>query len=148
MTKKATGTKAKAWEVFARFIKVRDCIATTTFPFVGHCVTCDKRFHIKSLQAGHLFPGRSNAKLFQEEVVNAQCFHCNVTCNGRIKRYRKRMEAKYTVGKVEKWEFEGDKVIRDRDMDFPYQAIYYKAKWTKLILPFRYRTWNELLGSE
>lgn len=63
--------KADAWSEFSRFIRVRDCLETTGLAFVGVCITCGRRFHIRYLQAGHCLPGRSNAKLFDEKLVHA-----------------------------------------------------------------------------
>lgn len=124
--------KGKAWKVFAKWVRTRDCLATTNFPHAGVCITCGKKFHISFLQAGHCFPGRRNAGLFREELVNAQCTFCNETFHGKPKKYRKIMEAKYGKEQVDEWEIEGKRVIPDRDMKFEDIEKKYKQKLKEL----------------
>ena len=83
--------KAKAWKAFSKYIRVRDCIKTTGLPYVGVCITCDKRHHINYLDAGHCYPGRRNANLFNERFTNIQCRYCNQYCHGKPKKYEKVM---------------------------------------------------------
>ena len=145
MAKALTGPAKTAWNAFAQWVKVKGCIETTGYPFAGVCVTCGKRFHIRALQAGHLFPGRSNGVLFQEELVNPQCVICNERFHGRPKRYRKKMDEKYGVEQVDKWEAEGKKPIRHFDMDYEAIKLKYRAAITKLLIPFGYNSYKELL---
>jgi len=142
---KATGAKNTAWIAFGHFIRVRDCIATTTYPFVGECVTCKRRFHITALDAGHMTPGRSNGVLFQKELVNAQCCRCNQLFHGKTKKYRKIMVAKYTEEQISTWEREGKKPIPDKDMDFPAITQKYRALTKELLQPFGYNTYEDML---
>lgn len=137
--------KKKAWNAFSRMRRVQCCIDTTRCPFVGVCVTCGKKFHIIALQAGHCFPNRSNARLFQEELVNAQCVICNETHHGRTKRYRKRMEEKYGVEQVEKWKVEGKKVIHNRDMNFEGRAKEYRERTNEMLKPFGYPNYETMM---
>jgi hypothetical protein len=137
--------KKKAWDNFSRMIRVRDCIATTGIPFVGVCITCQKRFHIRALQAGHCFPGRNNGRLFQEKLVNAQCVICNERLHGRLNRYKEAMINKYGEKQVKKWEIEGKKVIHNRDMDFEGRADEYKKRTNEMLKPFGYMTYNQMM---
>ena len=144
MAKKLNGTAKTAWDAFAQWVRVSGCIETTGYPFVGVCVTCDKRFHITSLQAGHLFPGRSNGVLFQEELVNPQCVICNERFHGRTKRYRKRMDEKYGVEQVDIWDAEGKKPIHHFNMDYEAIKIKYRQKLHDLLVPFGYNNYEEM----
>ena len=149
MSKKLnSAVKRRAWNRFAEYIRVRDCIKTTGCPFVGRCVTCGKRFHIRALQAGHCFPGRKNGRLFDERLVNAQCVLCNERHHGRRKEYRAVMEARYTKEKVALWEIEGNRVIHDRDMDFEGKAAHYIEEMKKLLAPFGYPSYKVMLKDE
>ena len=147
MAKKVVGPKAKAWESFSRWVKVRDCLATTGVPFVGVCITCNCRFHIRVLQAGHCFPGRKNGRLFQKELVHAQCRMCNEGGHGKPKEYREAMDAQYTKVKVDAWEIEGGKVIHDRDMDFEGIEAKYKEK-TNALLKGLYGSYDDMLKGQ
>jgi len=86
--KKALGYyKEKAWDMFSKYIRTRDCLATTGTIDEGVCVTCGQRFSFKELQAGHAIGQRNNSILFDEELVNAQCGGCNFYRNGEYAKY-------------------------------------------------------------
>jgi len=143
---KATGAKNTAWIAFGHFIRVRDCLATTYYPFVGVCVTCKRRFHITALDAGHMTPGRSNGVLFNEELVNAQCSSwCNRMNHGFHDKYRKVMVEKYGEEQISTWEREGKKPIPDKDMDFPAITQKYRALTKELLRPFSYNSFEDML---
>lgn len=69
--------KDEAWSAFSRFIRLRDCLRFTGNPDMGKCVTCNRPYPFKELQAGHFIQGRSNSVLFDERIVYSQCFGCN-----------------------------------------------------------------------
>lgn len=76
---KSENAKAKkaAWDAFSRYIRTRDCIRFTGDPDEGMCVTCNRRYPFKKLQAGHFIQGRGNSVLFDERLVYSQCLGCN-----------------------------------------------------------------------
>ena len=82
-----TQWKKKLWPVFSKYIRTRDCIKTSGSPLRGRCVTCNKLYPIKKLQAGHFIPGRYDAILFDEEQVHAQCYCCNMKLQGMWHKY-------------------------------------------------------------
>ena len=137
--------KKKAWDSFSRWKRVTDCIATTGLPYCGVCITCDRQYHISYLDAGHCFAGRSNAGLFHEKLVNAQCRSCNQIHHGKPTKYRKIMVAKYGKAKVDKWEVEGKKVKHNRDMDFDGIREKYKDKTNELLKPLGYNNYEEMI---
>jgi len=145
MAKKLTGPAKTAWDAFSQWVRVKGCIETTGYPFVGICVTCDKRYHITYLDAGHCFAGRGNAGLFHEQLVNQQCRMCNQFRNGRLEKYHKRMEDKYGVEQVDKWQAEGKKPISGRDMDYEAITKNYREKMRILLAPFGYNNYEEML---
>lgn len=77
MPKKKTVSKSKAkanaWREFSRFIRTRDAIATTGDTDTLICCTCGKLIPFKQAQAGHFIAGRTNALLFDEDIVHGQC---------------------------------------------------------------------------
>ena len=77
--KTITRAKAKkeAWSAFSTYIRTRDCIRFTGDPTQGMCVTCNRQYPYKKLQAGHFIQGRTNSVLFDEEIVYSQCLGCN-----------------------------------------------------------------------
>ena len=90
--------KKKAWVLFSRYIRMRDCLETTGCTSWGLCITCSRRYHIKLLQAGHFISGRHNANLFTEEGCHAQCYNCNINLKGNSLEYRRKIIEKYGEG--------------------------------------------------
>ena len=145
MAKKLTGSAKTAWNAFAQWVKINGCIKTTGYPFVGVCITCRKRFHIRSLQAGHSKGGRNNAILFHEALTNPQCVICNETHHGLPKKYRKILVMEFGEKQVEVWEREVNEIIPNWDMDYEAIKLKYRAATTILLIPFGYKTYQEML---
>ncbi len=93
-----SSVKKKAWDLFSKYIRVRDCLKTTGCASFGLCVTCGKRYHFKLLQAGHFIPGRHNANLFSERGTHAQCYNCNINLRGNTLEYRRKIIQMYGEG--------------------------------------------------
>ena len=100
MKKKQTLSRIKkaTWDVFSRFVRLRDCLRTTGCTSWGLCITCGKRYHFKLLQAGHFIPGRHSANLFSEKGVHAQCYNCNINLKGNTLEYRRQIIKLYGEG--------------------------------------------------
>ena len=71
--------KKKCWKLFSEFIRRKDADEGGT----ERCYTCLTPKHWKELHAGHAIPGRSNAVLFDEEIVKPQCPICNIWKGGQ-----------------------------------------------------------------
>jgi hypothetical protein len=69
--------KTKAWDAFSLYIRTRDCLRFRSSLTDGVCVTCNRDYPLKQLQAGHFISGRGNAVLFDERIVYSQCIGCN-----------------------------------------------------------------------
>lgn len=131
-----TKAKEKAWREFSLYIRTRDCLRTTFTLDSGSCVTCSREFPLKQLQAGHFIPGRTNAVLFNEKGVHAQCYGCNMGRGGAYHDYWLYMERVYGRKVI-------DKLLRDRHKNLIYTeedylkiAAKYKKKTAKLIKEF------------
>ncbi len=98
--------KKEAWDLFSKYIRLRDCLKTTGCSSFGLCITCGKRLHFKLLQAGHFIPGRHNANLFSEEGTHAQCYNCNINLRGNTLVYRRKIIELYGEGYDERLEQE------------------------------------------
>ena len=95
---KTTTLKKKLWPIFSLYIRTRDCLRTLESKDFGLCITCQRRFHIKLLQAGHFISGRHNANLFSEKGTHAQCYNCNINLKGNTLEYRRRIIELYGEG--------------------------------------------------
>jgi len=79
--------KKKAWKSFSDYIRTRDSINSTGTTGYCVCVTCNQRVEYKNIQAGHVISGRTNAILFNEQLVNGQCQTCNMFRGGEYTKY-------------------------------------------------------------
>lgn len=79
--------KKIVWSNFSKYIRLRDCIATTGNIEEGVCFTCGKIYGFNKLQAGHMVAKRTNNILFDEDNVKAQCIGCNIYKNGDQGRF-------------------------------------------------------------
>lgn len=92
--------KRRAWKEFSRFVRLRDCLATTGTTTHGVCCTCGSRFEFAQLHAGHWISGRTNSLLFDERNCHAQCAICNHD-GGRLEQYDVYMSVRYGADLLE-----------------------------------------------
>ena len=104
--------KKECWVLFSRYIRLRDCFRTTGCTSFGLCITCQKRYHFKLLQAGHFIAGRHNANLFSEEGTHAQCYNCNINLHGNTLEYRRQIMKLYGKGYDETLELQSKQVTK------------------------------------
>lgn len=135
--------KKEAWDEFSRFIRIRDCLKTTGFAFLGVCITCERRFHIRYLQSGHFIGGRSNAILFDEIGTNAQCKYCNEYKHGEKKKYEAVMVERHGQEYVDEMKANAKKIIKG--MDYEEIKLRYQQKYVSLMRAHGYKTYGELL---
>jgi len=95
-----TKLKVKAWNLFSRYIRYRDCYATCGSYEYGQCYTCEKEYPLKKLQAGHFVDSRTKPVLFNPDIVKAQCMQCNVFKKGNKDFYTPKMIKEYGQEKV------------------------------------------------
>lgn len=120
--------KRKAWVVFSKFIRTRDCLKTTGSKQKGKCFTCGKLCDFKDLQAGHFIAGRHNANLFSERGTHAQCRQCNLFKSGNQLEYRRRLIEEYGEGVDVALEYEAQQTVRYTAQDYELIEKHYKEK--------------------
>ena len=142
--------KQKAWDEFSRYRRIRRCLETTGLPFVGICVTCNRKFHISALETGHAISGRSNAVLLIEKFTDLQCSYCNRMNHGRPKEFRKVLENRYGTAFIEKWftrlkSMAKRGVIPSNQINWEARIERYKKKYKKVMRAHGYKTWADML---
>ena len=115
---KMKSARQRAIEELGHYIRIRDCLKTTGYVFVGVCFTCKRRFHISYLDQGHFISGRRNAVLFDILGIHIQCTYCNVNMHGCHKKYRKLMVEEYGEDWVVNREIRAKRVIKDSQIDY------------------------------
>ena len=125
--------KEKAWKAFSIYIRTRDCLKTTWGHERGTCITCNREYPLKQLQAGHFIDGRNNAVLFSEKGVHAQCYACNVRLHGNKVKYWLYMEQTYGHDVIDELIAESNQQVIYSREDFDEIAEKYKQKTVQLI---------------
>jgi len=125
--------KRTAWNNFSKYIRLRDAIKTTGDIYFVRCITCRK---IKPLDgkihAGHAISGRGNAILFDEDLVNAQCYDCNCEHNGQYLMYERIMIEKYSQEKWDYWQLIKNSNVFYTDDDYKQISKKYLKKIKEL----------------
>lgn len=139
MPKKTPRQKAKekAWVEFSRYIRTRDCLRFSGSPDLGKCVTCNRPYPYKALQAGHFIQGRGNAVLFDERIVYSQC----VGCNGNPPMGKGGNYVEYFIFMEQEW----GRIMIDEFRALKYRTVIYKIHdFERIAQEFSYKT-KELL---
>lgn len=102
------GLKARCWKIFSEYIRRKDADEGGT----NYCFTCGQPKFWKELQAGHFIGGRTNAVLFNEEIVKPQCLMCNVFLRGNYGVYTLKMLDLHGREKVEEFMALKHKVVK------------------------------------
>ena len=124
--------KKEAWDLFSKYIRLRDCLRTTGTKERGKCITCGREFPFNKLQAGHFVSGRHNSNLFNERGCHAQCKGCNLFKHGNQLEYRRAIIKLYGEGTDEEIETE-DKIVKDlRAGELRELITHYKQEIEKL----------------
>jgi hypothetical protein len=91
--------KDKCWKVFSEYVRRKEADEGGT----NYCFTCGQPKFWKELHAGHFVGGRTNAVLFNEDIVKPQCVMCNIFLNGNYGRYTLKMIDLHGREKVEEF---------------------------------------------
>lgn len=96
--------KKDAWAWFSKYIRLRDGLLTMGSKEEGKCVTCGHVIPLWTrggMQAGHFIDSRSKEVLFDEKLVHAQCYSCNMGKSGNKDAYAPFMIQRYGIKFVE-----------------------------------------------
>ena len=135
MKKKSDLSKAKqlAWSAFSIFIRTRDCIKYGGNPDEGMCVTCNRPYPFKKLQAGHFIAGRTNAILLDEDLCHTQCFGCNMGRSGAHVEYFVFMEKNYGRDAIDIFRQRKPLTLKMRIDDWIEQKLYWEERTAELL---------------
>lgn len=141
----AKSERDKASDDMMHYIRVMRCLESTGLAFVGYCITCERRFHIVNLEAGHFISGRRNAVLFDVMCIYNQCGYCNRALHGCHKKYRKKMVKKHSEDWVLNRERRAERVIKNNQIDFTKLRSGIKRMTEKLYRKHGYKKFSEIL---
>jgi len=87
--------------VFSKYIRLRDCIATTWTTTQLNCFICDELIDYEKSQAMHFIPRQHKATKFDESNVFGGCMRWDVFLHGNYLEYFIKMEQKFGRKKVD-----------------------------------------------
>src|SRR5678816_1066938 len=130
MKKKPTlrGLKNRAWKIFSEYIRRKDADAGGT----NYCFTCGQPKFWRELHAGHFVGGRTNAVLFNEDIVKPQCVMCNIFLGGNYGPYTLKMLDLHGREKVEEFMSLKHQVVKYSRADIENLIQTYKQKLEEL----------------
>jgi len=117
--------RRKAQELFNKYIRLRDA--------EDGCISCDKpKDWDGQWHASHFMTVGANPELrFNEDNAHKSCSVCNNYLSGNLANYRKRLEKKIGLDRLEALEVKGNP-IRLRADDYHQVISTYKAKIKQL----------------
>ena len=145
MARKAKTERDKASDDMMHYIRVMRCLEATGLAFIGICITCERKFHIDSLQAGHCISGRRNAVLFDVMNIYNQCYCCNVIMHGRRKKYEQMLVDRYGQEWMDNRKRRAKRVIHNDQIDFVKLRKGIKRMTDKIYHKYGYKTFSEIL---
>ena len=126
--------KDTAWKWFSKYIRLRDCLATTGTDDRCVCVTCGKIVYDgDGLEAGHAIPRRHNAVLFDPTIVYGQCHTCNYTNKGERQAFRMFLVNKHGEEWMQYKEDGAKKSVFITDDEFRLIGDHYRKAYKKLL---------------
>ena len=88
--------KKECWDLFSRYIRMRDCLRTTGTLEHGKCISCGDLKPINQCDAGHFINRWYGSTFFDERNVHLQCKRCNNM--GETLKYRRAIIRLYGEG--------------------------------------------------
>lgn len=129
----ATGPKATAWKNFSRYIRARDCLATTGSLEYCKCITCGEIVPSERIDAGHMIGSRRAGILFDETIVFGQCIKCNREGGGQYEAYKRIMIERNGAEWYEEKERHKHEVVQMSDESYRLISKHYLAKYNELV---------------
>jgi len=123
--------KKKLWTIFSQYVRMREADENG----ITSCISCGKRGHWRSFDAGHFVPKSTGLWCyFLEKSVHPQCQKCNLFLQGNQYEYALSLKKKYGEGVI-------DEIMSQRKEGFKYsrsdyeEMIQYYSDKVKKIAP-------------
>jgi len=88
--------KKEVWDIFSKYIRLRDCLRTRGVLTDGNCISCGALRPINQCDAGHFINRWYGSTFFDERNVHLQCKRCNNM--GETLKYRRAIITLYGEG--------------------------------------------------
>ena len=128
MKKNLKNPEKTAWEIFSKYIRLRDAIKTTGDIYFFRCCTCQRVKPFENSDAGHYMSIGYNSTKFDEKNVHSQCRACNRDRNGEHNAYRYFLQKQYGENFVQTLEYKAKKIVQLRENDYLEIIEKYKKK--------------------
>ena len=126
---KLSTLKKKAWNLLS------ECVRREAADRNGYvrCYTCGALSQWnRGMQAGHAIGGRSNAVLFDEEIIKVQCIHCNIFLKGNYGIFAMKLIKEHGQEWYEKKQSDSHRVIKWTAYDMKERINEYEKRLEQL----------------
>ena len=122
--KSLSSIKKKAWGIFSQYIRR----SSANDYGLCECYTCGTLAHWKHMQAGHGIGGRTNAVLFDQEIVRVQCVACNIYKSGNYTIFTTKLIKENGMEWWEKKLQDSHKIVKHTRADLEEKIRYYSER--------------------
>jgi hypothetical protein len=130
--------RKKAWDACS--IYVRQFYADSNG--MVKCYTCQTVKPITEIQAGHAIGGRSNAVLFDTEIIRPQCVHCNVFMRGQYPIFTLKLIKEHSAEWFERKLNDSRQIIKMYREDYEQLIADFTLKTQQLSVEKRSQKWK------
>jgi hypothetical protein len=109
-------------EQFSRYIRLR----STDHRGYGRCFTCSKEMHWKSVDAGHFQTRSKYATRWDEQNVQFQCKHCNMSNGGQQYEFGLKLDEVYGEGTADNILIKSNKTAKYTLIELKAMAEHYR----------------------
>lgn len=143
-SKSISRLKKDVWNIFSKYIRLRDAMRTTGEPYSVRCITCNERKDTVNVDAGHFYSRAYTYLLFDEHNVHAQCKRCNMPPHsGEQYLYSKKIQELYGNSELERLTREKQYLKKYKKEELFNLLLDYRARIRKLTKeygnPWRYK---------
>jgi hypothetical protein len=121
--KTISSLKKEAWKLCSIYIRKK---SMDRFGFC-RCYTCNGIHSWTDIQAGHGIGGRSNAVLFDEEIIKPQCVSCNIFHRGNYTIFTTRLIKEHSLEWWEKKLEDSKKIVKYTRSDIEELIVKYST---------------------
>jgi len=97
MSKDISKLKKDVWTLVSKYVRNKYAVKGCDI-----CYTCGIKKPIKEMQAGHGIGGRSNAIIFDLDILKPQCYGCNIMKSGNYDVFHEKLIKEHGLKWMEK----------------------------------------------
>lgn len=129
MKKTLTKLKKIAWDLLSKIRRLEEADDRG----MVECITCNKIYFWKDIQAGHFIDGRGLGILYDERGIHPQCYACNCPRHGLKTEYYPYMLKRYGQEVIDELKRNAKNVVKMYRADYEEKIAQYKIRLNELL---------------